>query len=233
MRYPHALALAIALLSLGCMDGAEPEAYPDAVAADPDHYTVEFENDAVRLLRIRYAPGERSVLHQHPATCAVALGEMAWGMTDAEGERTDDTNSAGAVTCGEGSVHLPENTGSADNELVLIEFKEGATAGATEWEAPDAVSADPAHYSVEFENEVARVVRIRYENGEAGVLHQHPANCVVWLTDAAATPDADEEPPTMGSVSCSDAASHTPEGSPSDLVELIAIEFKGRAALQN
>jgi quercetin dioxygenase-like cupin family protein len=233
MRHTRTLPFATALLLLACTDGAPPESYPDAVAADPDHYTVEFENDAVRLLRIRYAPGESSVIHHHPATCSIALSDMSWAMTDAEGEETESTNEAGAVSCGEGNVHLPENNGSADNELVLIEFKDGATPGATTWDEPDAVSADPAHYSVEFENEVARVVRIRYENGEAGVLHRHPANCVVWLTDAATTDDTDGEAPTMGSVSCSDTDVHTPTGSPGDLVELVAIEFKGREALQN
>jgi len=233
MRHTQALPFATALLLLACTDSAPPESYPDAVAADPDHYTVEFENDAVRLLRIRYAPGESSVLHHHPATCSVALSDMSWGMTDAEGEHTENSNSMGEVACGDGSVHLPENVGTTENEVLLIEFKDGAMAGATTWEEPDAVSADPAHYSVEFENEVARVVRIRYENGEAGVMHRHPANCVVWLTDAATTDDTEAEAPSMGSVSCSDTDVHTPAGSPGNRVELVAFEFKGRETLQN
>lgn len=29
----------------------------DAVIADPDHYTVEFENDRVRIIRIKYGSG--------------------------------------------------------------------------------------------------------------------------------------------------------------------------------
>ena len=32
----------------------------DAVVADPEHYTVEFENDKVRIIRIKYGPGEKS-----------------------------------------------------------------------------------------------------------------------------------------------------------------------------
>jgi quercetin dioxygenase-like cupin family protein len=233
MRHTRALPFAIAPFLLACAESAPPESYPGAVAADPAHYTVEFENDAVRLLRIRYSPGETSVIHQHPANCSVAISDMSWGMTDAEGERTESTAESGAVTCGEGNVHLPENNGSADNELVLIEFKDGAMAGATTWDEPDAVSADPAHYSVEFENDVTRVVRIRYDDGEAGVLHHHPANCVVWLTDAVPTEETGAAPPTMGSVSCSDADAHTPEASPGNRVELVAFEFKGRETLQN
>lgn len=32
---------------------------PDAVAADPKHYSVSFENDVARFVRVRYGPGER------------------------------------------------------------------------------------------------------------------------------------------------------------------------------
>ena len=37
----------------------------DAVKVDPEHYKVEFENDQVRVLRITYGPGEKSVMHSH------------------------------------------------------------------------------------------------------------------------------------------------------------------------
>src|SRR5262249_34987770 len=45
----------------------------DSVAVDPKHYKVEFQNDRVRVLRIKYGPGEKSVMHAHPATVAVFL----------------------------------------------------------------------------------------------------------------------------------------------------------------
>ena len=45
----------------------------DPVTVDPKHYSVEFENDKVRVLRIKYGPGEKSVMHAHPALVAVFL----------------------------------------------------------------------------------------------------------------------------------------------------------------
>ena len=45
----------------------------DPVQVDSDHYTVELENDDVRVLRIKYGPGEKSVLHGHPASIGIAL----------------------------------------------------------------------------------------------------------------------------------------------------------------
>jgi hypothetical protein len=38
----------------------------DPVKVDPKHYKVEFENDRVRVLRIRYGAGEKSVMHRPP-----------------------------------------------------------------------------------------------------------------------------------------------------------------------
>jgi len=47
----------------------------DPVQVDPKHYTVEFENDQVRVLRIHYGPHEKSVMHGHPASVAVFLAD--------------------------------------------------------------------------------------------------------------------------------------------------------------
>ena len=33
---------------------------------DSGHYAVEMENDKVRVLRIKYGPHEKSVMHSHP-----------------------------------------------------------------------------------------------------------------------------------------------------------------------
>jgi hypothetical protein len=38
----------------------------DPINVDPKHYKVEMENDRVRVLRIRYGPHEKSVMHGHP-----------------------------------------------------------------------------------------------------------------------------------------------------------------------
>ena len=124
-------------------------------------------------------------------------------------------------------MHVPENSGSSPNEAILIELQDGALPGDATMEEADAVTADPDHYSIEFENEAIRIVRIRYEAGDEGVLHSHPANCVVWLSGTA----ADGEATSVGQVQCNDAQTHTPSGAPDGVVELVAIEFKGRAAM--
>lgn len=235
------LPAALVALSLACEgEPAAEQELPDAVAADPGHYTVEFENDLVRLLRIRYGAGESSVMHTHPANCAVALSDASWRMTDPEGEVTEDPATLGEVTCGEATAHLPENTGSEPAELILIEFREGPPGqpqAAAEGEPPGAVAADPEHYSVEFENEAVRLLRIRYGPGESSAMHRHPAGCAIFLNDQVArfelpSGDVEEVPATAGQVTCGDADVHLPTNAGDEALELVLVEFKGREALQ-
>lgn len=234
------------VLAIGCApsEDAVPEvdaeaaadAVPDAVTADPAHYAVAFENDAVRLLRIGYGPGETSTLHSHPPTCSILLSDASWRMTDAAGEVTEDTAELGSVECGdEGSVHVPENTGSDRAELILVEMKQDATAPmAQATEHPHAATADPDHYSVEFENDVLRVVRVQYGPGESSVMHSHPAHCIVYLEDQPVTfelPSGEMvDPPRgeLGTVNCVDATAHLPTNTGDSGLEVVLVELKGR-----
>ena len=202
------------------------DTYPDAVTADPDHYSVAYENDALRIVRVAYGPGESSTMHYHPASCAITLGEPSWSMTEADGTVATNTGVHGEVGCEEEYAHMPENTSDDAAEVYLVEFKDGAAPGTDDMPGEDAVEVDPAHYSVEFENEAARIVRIRYDVGDEGIEHGHPANCVVWLESPA--PEGEES--SVGSMQCSDAQVHTPAGGDESALELIAVEFKGRAS---
>ena len=49
--------------------------------------------------------------------------------------------------------------------------------------AQDAVKVDSKHYKVEFENAQVRVLRVNYGPHEKSVMHSHPANVAVFLTD--------------------------------------------------
>jgi quercetin dioxygenase-like cupin family protein len=69
----------------------------DPVKVDPRHYKVEFENERVRVLRIKCGPGEKSVMHSHPESIAVFLTDARGKFTYLDG-RTEDINAnAGTV----------------------------------------------------------------------------------------------------------------------------------------
>ena len=58
MRFMRVVSAGAFALVLGCSGTDTPIEYPDAVTADPNHYSVEFENAAARLIRITYGPGD-------------------------------------------------------------------------------------------------------------------------------------------------------------------------------
>ena len=100
------------------------DAVEDAVVADPGHYTVEFENDKVRIIRIKYGPGEKSVMHTHGPNVAVILTENLNRMTLADGTSVEETAKIGMANWSDGEQHLPENLSNKPMEVVLIEIKE-------------------------------------------------------------------------------------------------------------
>jgi hypothetical protein len=67
----------------------------DPTVLDPDHYMTEFENDAVRIVRIKYGAGEESVMHYHPDSVAVFLTDIQAQMTLPDGSTADIAASAG------------------------------------------------------------------------------------------------------------------------------------------
>ena len=96
----------------------------DAVKADPQHYTVDFENDRVRVIRIKYGPGEKSVMHTHGPHVAIFLTDNTVRMTLPDGTSSDVTGEAGATSWTDANEHLPENLSDKPFEFVLVELKE-------------------------------------------------------------------------------------------------------------
>ena len=95
----------------------------DPVKVDPKHYKVEFEYESVRVLRISYGPGEKSVMHYHPGSVAVYLTDGMTRMTTPDGKSQDNPAKAGGTTWTPAGSHLPQNTGNKPFEVILVELK--------------------------------------------------------------------------------------------------------------
>ena len=116
----------IAVVAVAALVVAAPLAAQDAVAVDPAHYKVEFENDQVRVLRISYGPGEKSVMHSHPAGVAIFMKDLKSRFTMPDGEATDMEVKAGTVAWSEAQSHMPENLGDEPLEVIQVELKKAA-----------------------------------------------------------------------------------------------------------
>ena len=109
---------ALLLLPTGTVTAQDP------VKVDPDHYKVEFENEAVRVLRVSYGPHEKSVMHEHPGGVFVMLTEdQRWRFTLPDGTSIVAFGSKGDTGWGEAETHEPENLTDKRLELIFIELK--------------------------------------------------------------------------------------------------------------
>jgi len=117
---PAGVLLALCAAAPGAQAGAD-----DPVKVDAKHYTVEFENAQVRVLRVKYGPHEKSVMHWHPATLAVFLTDGDAQFTAPDGKVTPAPFKAGTTMWNAAGKHLPENLGDKPFEVIVVELKGG------------------------------------------------------------------------------------------------------------
>jgi hypothetical protein len=102
----------------------------DGIAADPSHHTVLFENDEVRVIETRIAPGELTPLHTHLApTVMYALSGSHFIRRDEHGGTMQDTRATPdfvlpKVSYSTGTPrHTIENTGDDELRVIGVELK--------------------------------------------------------------------------------------------------------------
>ncbi|PWU11337.1 MAG: hypothetical protein C5B51_02820 [Terriglobia bacterium] len=150
----------------------------DPLAADPQHYRLEFENQWVRVIREQMKPHETMAMHQHsgPGAVIVLLTDRYNRLTAPDGTSQELRNRTGEIMWSLPSTHRSENLSDAAFEGVQIEPRRPAGAGGAKF-APDQLDAtivDPEHYHVELENEYVRVLRVTIGPHEKLRLHTHP-----------------------------------------------------------
>jgi hypothetical protein len=96
----------------------------DAVSLDPKHYTVEADTDTVRIVRIRYGSGERSMMHQHARGVGVFLtdGDFTFKFPDGRSERVL-AKKGDFMNFDEPWEHDPVNNTDQPFEAIYIEVK--------------------------------------------------------------------------------------------------------------
>jgi quercetin dioxygenase-like cupin family protein len=105
----------------------------DAMTAAPDHHTVLFENDRVRVLDTRLGPGERTPVHAHEWPAALYV--LSWSDfvrcapdgTVLVDSRTTETRppSGTALWLPPLEPHYVTNVGNGDLRIIAIEVKSG------------------------------------------------------------------------------------------------------------
>ena len=113
----------LSVVAVAWVCGAGVGRAQDAAKVDAKHYTVAFENDQVRVLKVHYGPGEKSTMHSHPNAVAVFLSDATGKFTFPDGTTKDFNPKAGEVLWNDPMVHLPENAGDKAFDVVVVELK--------------------------------------------------------------------------------------------------------------
>jgi uncharacterized RmlC-like cupin family protein len=97
----------------------------DPVKIDPKHYKVEFENDQVRVLRVRIGAHETAPMHEHSLNRAtVYLTDQNFRVTTKDGKVESTQHKAGDVAWGTPLTHKEENMSDKPFEAVVVEVKQ-------------------------------------------------------------------------------------------------------------
>jgi quercetin dioxygenase-like cupin family protein len=122
------LGLRVLALSVNrwCRAGAatarEVDALREPTRTDPDKYTVVFENDRVRVLEYRDAPGAKTRPHDHPDSVMVMLSGFDRRLTVRDQSR-DVHLETGDIRWLQAQTHSGENIGATSTHVIFVELK--------------------------------------------------------------------------------------------------------------
>ncbi len=91
--------------------GPAPKSALDVIAVDPKHFKVQFENDAVRVLRVHYDPHDKSENHEH------VLNRVILYLNDSVVGNMDEVRAAPP------RIHVEENDSDRPADAIAIELK--------------------------------------------------------------------------------------------------------------
>ncbi|MDH4178218.1 MAG: cytoplasmic protein [Thermoleophilia bacterium] len=100
----------------------------DPTITDPDKYRVILENERVRVLEYRDAPGQRTSPHEHPDSVMITLSDFRRRLIGADGQTRDVDIPAVEVRWLDAQTHSGENIGETQTHVVFVELKQSAAA---------------------------------------------------------------------------------------------------------
>jgi quercetin dioxygenase-like cupin family protein len=95
----------------------------DPVKVDPAHHKVLFENDRVRVLRIKFKAQDKTKPHDHPNAVAIYLTDVKAKFTLSDGKTREGGGKRGEATWAAAEHHTVQNTAGKPADIVLVELK--------------------------------------------------------------------------------------------------------------
>ncbi len=137
--------------------------------ADPAHFTVDFENDVVKVMRADWGPKEVFAgTLEFGDMVVVRLAPTNFRVTLPDGKSVDRASNLGAVLYSPAVKIGVSNLQEHRVVSVLVELKgKGAGSAASAVPKIDPLTSDPSHHRLVLENDKVRVIRAVFGPGQA------------------------------------------------------------------
>jgi quercetin dioxygenase-like cupin family protein len=173
--YPHGAVFSRADTAAGVSAPLQ-----DLVAVAPQAATVEYEDDRIRIVRLRLPPGGSLPMHDRPARVVIPLTTNDARLSRADGTTSVARTDPYRVTWSEPTRRSVTNLAATPLENIVVELKI-ASAPAKAAQAP---AGPPTEYLEEprhrwlFENQYVRVYDVRIPRGDTTEFHRHAYDTV-------------------------------------------------------
>jgi quercetin dioxygenase-like cupin family protein len=122
MRSCVAIAALLTASFLGVGSQALAQELPRSFVASPDIYKVIAQNDQYKVIAVTWKPGQKDIVHSHPASAVYYLTDCSLRIYARDGTSREAQPRAGAAIVQRPIPgHVLENVGSADCRLVMFE----------------------------------------------------------------------------------------------------------------
>ena len=195
---------------------------------------VPVDNEWARVVVATTAPGPKSQMHKHDMNRVMIYLDKGAQTIEYEGGASKiNAAKAGEVQWDpKDGMHTSMNSGGTTFRIVEIELKKDG--GPVTWPKADPLKVAPKIYTVEFENDQVRELRVKLGPHQKIAEHEHAVpRIVVPLTEVnTAVPAADGTNTSLkgksGDAIFSRPARPREENMLDKPVELILVEFKGK-----
>ena len=95
----------------------------DALQTAPDVYSLIMENERVRVLSVKFKPGQKAKMHSHPDHVIYVLKDGKIKITTPDGKSNDVSLKAGQAIWMAAGQHAAENLGNTEASNLVVELK--------------------------------------------------------------------------------------------------------------
>jgi quercetin dioxygenase-like cupin family protein len=95
----------------------------DALKAAPESATLIMENERVRVLDVKFKPGQKTIMHSHPDHVVYVIKDGKFKITLPDGTSNEVNLKAGQAIWMKAGQHAVENLRKTEANNLIIELK--------------------------------------------------------------------------------------------------------------